>query len=155
MLPLLKSTCLEPVFCNKKSLRTTMKNGPCLPRLKRAHTQQQGSRATKSKYINNFFKCSHGHPEGETCHSTGESGDAFKAEGVPGLTQDWEKNLRWRRQLEQRWGNQRTSGRSSNFTDRIESSREGLQCNFKFRASQRFSINNLVGHVVWKGYLKY
>lgn len=91
MLPLLKSMCLKPVFCNTKSLCTTTKSGPCLPQLNRAHTQQQGSRATKSKYINHFFfKCCCGHPEGETCHSTMESGDAFKAEGVPGLTQDWD-----------------------------------------------------------------
>ena len=36
-----------------------------------------------------------------------------------------------------------------------ECSWAGLQHNFKFRASQRSSINNLVGHEVWKGYLKY
>lgn len=84
------------------------------------------------------------------------------AEGVPGLTSKAktcedrrEEEFQTGDQLGQRGENKRALGRGTHFIDRRECSREGLRQNFKFRELQRASINNLVRHEVWKGYLKY
>lgn len=49
--------------------------------------------------------------------------------------------------------NKQPSRRARAFTAR-KVSREALQLNFKLGAFQGSGINNLVGHEVWKGYLK-
>ena len=49
---LLRPARLEPMLCNKRSPRTTMKSSPCSPQLEKAHTQQRRPNAAKNKLIN-------------------------------------------------------------------------------------------------------
>ncbi|KAJ8791561.1 hypothetical protein J1605_020283 [Eschrichtius robustus] len=46
---LLKPACLEPMLCNKRSLRTTTKSSPHLLQLEKAHARQQRPNAAKKR----------------------------------------------------------------------------------------------------------